>query len=254
MTMLDSLRSRAWMRAANRVGPGLSLDGKPSISNRGLLEIGARVYLCSRPVQSHLDVRDGGRLQIGDDVSIGQGAAISAHGFIRIGDGCRLGAFVVIADSDFHVPGDDEATPEISPVLIGRDVELGNRVTVLRGAQIGDGASVAAGSVVSGPVSAGARVMGVPARNVSERGTQAAAQALEERVPLVIQRALGLRSPPPLQAGPAQIAEWTSLGTLKVLLALEEEFAVSLPEEEVATARAVCDLVAMVEAARARND
>ena len=88
----------------------------------------------------------------------GHGAAIAAHQSIRIGTGSRIGPFCAIADTDFHVVGRPDEKPETSPIDIGPGVRLGARVTVLRGAVIGEGASVESGSVVSGVVPAGACV------------------------------------------------------------------------------------------------
>jgi maltose O-acetyltransferase len=100
---------------------------------------------------------------IGDDVSISYGAAIYCEIRVRIGDGSRLGPYIVLSDSSFHVVGDLLARPKPQPVEIGRGVKIGARVTILPGTIIGDGATVAAGSTVRGTVAAGAVVSGVPA-------------------------------------------------------------------------------------------
>ena len=50
------------------------------------------------------------------------------------------------------------------PVVIGRDVMIGANTTILPGVIIGDGATVAAGSLVNRDVPAGAVVGGVPIR------------------------------------------------------------------------------------------
>lgn len=237
-----------------RVGARPRTDGAPFIGNGSRIQIGDDFVLTSRPVQSHLVAGEKGRLEIGHGVVIGQGAAIAAHTLIRIGDRTRLGDFVVIADTDFHVPGDRDAAPPTAPVVIGADVRIGSRVTILRGATLGDGCEVAAGSVVSGPVPARARVAGVPARpvvpaNVPRADAGSAAGGVVARV---VRAALGLSADPPQDAGPGQLAGWDSLGSLKLLLALEEEFGITLQEHAVAGAKSVADLAAAVEHARAR--
>ena len=55
------------------------------------------------------------------------------------------------------------------PVMIGNDVWIGARVTILRGVSIGDGAIVAGGSVVTKDVEPYAVVGGVPAKPIRQR-------------------------------------------------------------------------------------
>lgn len=245
-----SLRARLHLLRCARVGPRPRTAGAPYIGHGAGISIGADFFLASRPVQSHLVTGVSGKLEIGDGVVIGQGAAIAAHTLIRIGPRTRIGDFVVIADTDFHVAGDKSAEPPTTPVAIGADVRIGSRVTVLRGATIGDGAEIAAGSVVSGNVEARARVAGVPARKVSAGARQERSAEGPMVVAGVVRRALGLESDPPPEAGPDQLPGWDSLGSLKLLLALEEEFRVTLKEEVIARARSVSDLGAAVEEAR----
>jgi len=150
--------------------------------------------MSSRPVPSHLVANLGARITLGDRVFISYGAAISSSIEVSIGDGTRLGPFGVIMDSDFHVAGDRNAVAEAKAVRIGRGVVLGSRVSVLRGSEIGDGARVQSGSVVSGAVPPGAVVGGVPARTI--------VVDQEADVPLLIQRVLGLPSIPGPLEGP----------------------------------------------------
>jgi acetyltransferase-like isoleucine patch superfamily enzyme/acyl carrier protein len=245
---LDRLR----LRGCDRVGPGVRLDGAPAVDNAGRLLLGRDVWISSRPVQTHLVVAPGATLELGDGVVVGHGAALAAFAQVRIGDGARLAPFASISDTDFHVAGRRDARPEATPVLIGKGVRLGSRVTVLRGATIGDGAVVAAGSVVSGHVPPGASVGGVPARLLAPGGAAPASEdGSLDRLPAVVAEALGLRQPPPLSAGRAGMPEWDSLGALRVMLAVEEAFDVTLDEDGVASVREVGDLAGLVRAARA---
>jgi acetyltransferase-like isoleucine patch superfamily enzyme/acyl carrier protein len=224
------------------------LDAPPTVENDGRIELGARFFLASSPVQSHLVTGEHGLLTVGDDVSIGHGAAIAAFERVEIGSGARVGPLVTIMDTDFHTIGDSGTSHQTTPVRIGRRARIGARVTLLRGADVGDGAVVEAGAVVSGKVGAGQRVAGVPALAV-----RAAGPGEEVDVPRVVMQALGLAAPPPSAQTRQETPGWDSLGALKVLLALEDAFAVSLPEEEVAKAATIDDLAAAVERARARS-
>lgn len=141
--------------------------GDPLIDNQGALQIGARFFLDSLPARSHLAVGPAATLRIGDDVRIAHGASISAQVRVEIGDGARIGPFVMIVDSDYHSPGEFSDKGKAAPIFIGAGARIGARVTLLRGAKVGAGAVVEAGSVVSGIVPAGARYGGIPARPVT---------------------------------------------------------------------------------------
>ncbi len=155
---------QAWLtRRCTSLGQGAWLRGRPYVNNLGSLTIGSRFRCAATPVISHLVTIGPGVLVIGNDVSISYGAAIYCEIGILIGDGTRLGPYVVISDSNFHVAGDLLARPAPRPVEIGCGVKIGARVTVLPGTNIGDGATVVAGSTVRGSVGAGAVVSGVPA-------------------------------------------------------------------------------------------
>jgi acetyltransferase-like isoleucine patch superfamily enzyme/acyl carrier protein len=250
--LVAQTRATRWMRGCD-AGPGLHLDGRPTIAIDGECRIGARFHLASHPVQSHLVVGPGGIVEIGDDVSIAHGAALAAYRQVTIGDGTRIGPYVVLMDTDFHVAGDRTAQHASTPIVIGRRVRIGSRVTILRGSIIHDDANVEAGSTVSGTIAAGARVSGVPAREHAPPSAGGRESADLDGLPEVVMRVLGLSSPPAPDHGPDQIAQWDSLGSLKLLLALEEAFEITLHEEEVVRVRNVSDLAVLVERAQERR-
>jgi hypothetical protein len=95
----------------------------------------------------------GGQLRCSKLISIGKGAAIARDAYV--------------ADSDSHQICDETHVVD-KPVVIGDHVWLGIRAIVLKGAQIGDGAIVAAGSVVTKNVASKSIVAGVPAKCVRE--------------------------------------------------------------------------------------
>ena len=132
----------------------------------GVIEIGSNFRLGSRPSASHIVAIRGARIVIGDSVAIAYGAAVTAIRSIEIGDGTQIGPFVVIMDSDFHRVGNRDDGGDVAPVVIGRNVRIGARVTILRGTTIGDNASIRSGSTVQGVVRAGSTVAGVPAKRV----------------------------------------------------------------------------------------
>jgi len=197
-----------WLRtlwAACRHGQGLRLwvAGGARLALRGRLRIdpGARLGFnepwpfCTHEPAS-LVIAPGAELHLSDGefsiksgahVELWPGAQLRIHGGggyasrhldiecrerIEIGAGAAISNDVTIRDTDSHTL--DSHTlgcarrPMTEPVRIGRHVWIGARVVVLKGVTIGDGAVIAAGSVVTRDVPAGCLAAGVPARVVKQ--------------------------------------------------------------------------------------
>lgn len=95
------------------------------------------------------------------------GTTIMAAKEITIGRGVNTARDVRIYDSDHHQILDEngnEANPS-KPVTIGKHVWIGLGATILRGSRIGDGAVIAAQSLVGGRIKAGTLAQGNPARS-----------------------------------------------------------------------------------------
>lgn len=96
---------------------------------------------------------------------------IIAYDRITIGESSLIGAGSLICDSDMHeIPLGSENPVRISPISIGKAVFLGASTTVLKGAEIGDGAVIGASSVVSGVIAPGVIAAGNPARPINRVG------------------------------------------------------------------------------------
>lgn len=115
------------------------------------------------------------RITIGDRVRLGSRCHIWAgprDGHIRIGNDVLFGPEVMLTAASYSYnegsPVTDQAMRE-ADIEIGNDVWLATRAVILPGARIGDGAIVAAGSVVKGDVAPMAIVAGSPARVVGQR-------------------------------------------------------------------------------------
>jgi acetyltransferase-like isoleucine patch superfamily enzyme len=93
--------------------------------------------------------------------------SISCFEHITIGSGVYISEQVLIRDSDDHRIL-DESHKVTKPIHIGNHVWIGMRSAILKGVTIGDGAIVAAGSVVTNDVPANSLVGGVPARVLKE--------------------------------------------------------------------------------------
>jgi acetyltransferase-like isoleucine patch superfamily enzyme len=108
----------------------------------------------------HLGVASGAELHLGSGF-FNNGSMIVCTNKIVIGEMCLFAEQVIVRDDDSH--GVDNR-PRSAPIIIGDRVWVGMRSTILKGVTIGDGAVIAAGSVVAKDVPPGALVGGVPAR------------------------------------------------------------------------------------------
>lgn len=107
-------------------------------------------------------------VSIGEDTIIGDHAFLDGRASLTIGNHVDIASQVLIYNSkhDIHDP---EFKPVSEPVEIGDYVFIGPRAIIQPGVQIGRGAIVAAGAVVSKDVPDFAIVGGVPAQVIGER-------------------------------------------------------------------------------------
>lgn len=100
-------------------------------------------------------------VRVGERVSAGLSATVDVFfpELVSLGDNSIIGFDTVILTHEFLL---DEL--RTGPVVVGRDVVIGANCTILPGVVIGDGAVVAAHSLVNKDVPPGERVGGVPAR------------------------------------------------------------------------------------------
>lgn len=98
------------------------------------------------------------------------GSSIMCTQSITLGNGVFVARNVYITDSDHHALLDTEGNPRNlpAPVRIGDHVWIGYGAVILKGVSIGDGAVIAAGSVVTRDIPARCLAAGVPARVIRE--------------------------------------------------------------------------------------
>ncbi|MDO4563737.1 MAG: acyltransferase [Clostridia bacterium] len=136
------------------------------LKKRGKIFLGSRVLLHRYVKISAWGTEKDASIKIGDRVYIGDRTEIHAGESVTIGDGCNISWDCVIMDRDYHAfMSESEIT---APVEIKNNVWIGCRSIILKGVTIGEGAVVAAGSVVTKDVPAHALAAGNPARVVKE--------------------------------------------------------------------------------------
>ena len=111
-------------------------------------------------------------LSIGKKCSFGAFNHITCINKVIIGDNCLTGKWVTISDNnhgttDFDTLHEAPAKRKLytkGPVIIGNNVWIGDKASILGGVTIGDGAVIAANSVVTKNVPAYSVVGGNPAK------------------------------------------------------------------------------------------
>ncbi len=99
---------------------------------------------------------------------INSGVNIGCYERIEIGEDAAIAENVCIRDSDNHLILNQPNYSMKAPVKIGNHVWIGMNAIILKGVTIGDGAIIAAGSVVTRDVPERCLVAGVPAKVVKE--------------------------------------------------------------------------------------
>ncbi|SFG20608.1 transferase hexapeptide (six repeat-containing protein) [Novosphingobium sp. CF614] len=146
--------------------PGVTIDptARVGASDGGSIVIGRGTEIAARATI----LAEGGTIRIGAGCHLGIGTTLHAKAAVEIGDDTLIAQYVAIRDHDHRTT--DPAVPYrlqgfvTAPVRLGRNVWLGVKVTVLKGATIGDGAVVGANAVVTRAIPPGMMAVGVPAR------------------------------------------------------------------------------------------
>ena len=114
-------------------------------------------------------VMPGGNLVLGSNSYLNRNATIVCSGMIEVGENVAISQNVVIRDSDIHhIIVDGKDIPNTAPIHIGNNVWIGTSAVILKGVTIGDGAVVAAGTVVTKDVPSNCLVAGNPAKIIKE--------------------------------------------------------------------------------------
>lgn len=128
------------------------------IGNSSIIHMGTRFY-------------NPRNIKIGNDTIIGEKAVLDGRGEIQIGNHVDIASEVMIYNSKHDVDNVDFIAVS-KPVIIEDYVFIGPRAIILPGVQIGKGAVVAAGAVVTKNVEPMTIVGGVPAKQIRKRGVK----------------------------------------------------------------------------------
>ena len=111
-------------------------------------------------------------INIGDNCNIGQFTQITSCEKITIGNGLLTGKYVLISDNSHGglsldealiVPNERELKSK-GEIVIGNNVWIGDKATILGGVHIGDNVIIAANAVVTKDFPSNCMIAGVPAK------------------------------------------------------------------------------------------
>ncbi len=142
-----------------------SLEGKfkIDIKDNGKIEIGKKI-MTRGPV--YLNALKDGKLNIGNEVFFNHNCSITAMDSISIGNNCMFGNNIVIVDHNHINTNKELQAYKTKPIIIKNNVWVGANSTILGGITIGDGAIVAANSLVNKSIPDGEVWGGVPAKKI----------------------------------------------------------------------------------------
>jgi acetyltransferase-like isoleucine patch superfamily enzyme len=158
----------------------------PHVEVEGLVFFGPRVELAAR--RHHARLRLGpwcwigadnklraheGSLRLGAKVVLGGANIVNSYLDVEIGANSLLGDWIYICDFDhkfdrLDVPIRKQGIAK-TPVRIGEDVWVGEKASILRGADIGAGSVIGAQTVVKGVIPPFSVVVGAPGRVIASR-------------------------------------------------------------------------------------
>ena len=160
------------------LGSNVQLPGQLNLVTRGnkIVAIGDNFYFSSgdavNPISSNLQgaiyLENGASLKIGNNVGMSS-TRMWIHDSVTIGDNVKVGACVLITDTDAH-PLDylarrssNEGTKS-APIVIEDDVWVGAHSIILKGVTIGARSIIGAGSVVTKNIPADCVAAGNPCK------------------------------------------------------------------------------------------
>lgn len=124
-------------------------------------------------------ISDGGKIIIGDNTIINKNTIIRSMNLVKIGKYCDIASDCAIQDHNsrsldyrerrkYMLTGKFDEKVLNSPVIIGDDVWIGRRVTILKGVRVGNGAILATNAVVTKDVPSSSIAAGNPAKIVKK--------------------------------------------------------------------------------------
>ena len=168
---------KLYERSFRKVGSSTTLSKGVSVRNPKFIELGEETFIAEYCVlEAWPQLSFTPYILIGNECSLGAYTHITCSNKVLIGDGLVTGRFVLITDnahgkmdgSDLDVSAFKRRTTSKGAVVIGKNVWIGDKASIMPNVTIGDGAVIAANSVVTHDVPAYSMVAGVPAKVIKQ--------------------------------------------------------------------------------------
>lgn len=171
ISFFNKLRAFIQSKRLGLLGKGVFIDKDVSllrftknifIDENVVLKKGANICACNKNA----------KITIGKQTTIGFYTFIYSSESIIIGNNCLIAPFVYIVDSDHSIAKNNLINKQLNqsePVIIKDDVWISTGAKILKGVIIGEGAVIAAGSVVKNSVLPYSIVAGIPAKIIGYR-------------------------------------------------------------------------------------
>lgn len=143
------------------------LSGKGSVEIGNNCSFGAKLGGFNRYGSIEIQARyENSRIVIGNNVWTNNNIFLCGAKFIEIGDNTLIGQNVTIMDHEAHgIEPENRLSPgKIGRVIIGKNVWIGNNVSILKDSIIGDNVIIATGAVVTKSFPSNIVIGGVPAK------------------------------------------------------------------------------------------
>lgn len=155
----------------NRVYLKLYRGGKLTIGDNFTMFSGESINPISRNHKACLFINNNGQLYVGNNVGMSS-PCIWCNEYIRIGDNVKLGADVIVLDTDCHslnylnrrYKDKDQSNTCNKPIIIDDDVMIGANTIILKGVNIGARSIIGAGSVITKDIPSDCIACGNPCR------------------------------------------------------------------------------------------
>lgn len=177
---IDGLRNNVAIQRFPHIGKGCYFGRLRNVKGESYIKIGNNVTILDDTIITAIDNYRGQyftpELQIEDNVIINPYNHITCINKIRIGSGTLTGKNVTITDNSHGrlVFEESDVLPvnrpvySKGPVVIGKNVWIGDKATILPNVEIGDGAIIGANSVVTKDIPPYSVAVGNPAKVVKK--------------------------------------------------------------------------------------
>ncbi len=171
----DYVAGFLFSRKFDRKGVIVYSDGRPypKIIHKGGMLVAENCQFYSGV---RLEIGENARLEIGNGTYLNRNTLIVCEKRIIIGKNCKIAWDVVIMDSDLHPMNSEPIVNK--PVFIEDDVWIGCRAIILKGVTIGEGAIIAAGSVITKNIPPYTVWGGAPAKFITHTGPEKHAESI----------------------------------------------------------------------------